>query len=202
MGIVGAQREEERYMNFMYERQSRRYFLFILFFAAMVLAFCGFTGWLHGTQTKRALLEREKEYVSAMLERGISPEDAAGVIANGRVTEEGAAFLSGTGRTEETNFWWLPTIRKSTAVFLLAVLMAAVLLCGLLIGGTAVFLERRDRLYRKAEITISRFAEGNFKERLRQDETGTLYQCCQGSSSFWSPAIHPFPLPELPVTIV
>ncbi len=45
-----------------------------------------------------------------------------------------------------------------------------------MIGGTASFLEKREGLYRKAEGVISQFTEGNFKERLWQNETGTLYQ--------------------------
>ncbi len=163
-------------MNFMYERQSRRYFIFMLFFSVTVLCFGGFMGWLHGRETKRAVLEREREYVSAMLSAGLSPEEAAGVVANEKVTEEGADFLSRIGRTEKTNFWWLPAVRKSTAVFLLSAFAGAALLCGLLIGGTASFLEKREGLYRKAEGVISQFTEGNFKERLWQNETGTLYQ--------------------------
>ena len=63
--MPGALRNENRgkKMSFMDERQSRRYFIFILFFAAGILALCGFMGWMHGREAKRAMLERERAQI-------------------------------------------------------------------------------------------------------------------------------------------
>ena len=176
--MPGALRNENRgkKMSFMDERQSRRYFIFILFFAAGILALCGFMGWMHGREAKRAMLERERALVSAMLEREIPPEVVAGVISEEKATEAGRDFLSKTGRTEDTNFWWLPQVQKTTVVFLLWAFAAGALLCGLLTGGTVYFLKERERLYQRAELVVSQFAEGNFTERLWQNETGMLYR--------------------------
>ncbi len=163
-------------MSFMDERQSRRYFIFILFFAAGILALSGFMGWTHGREVKQVMLERECAIVSAMLAREIPPEVVVGVVADGKVTKEGADFLRKTGRTEDTNFWWLPQVQKTTVVFLLWAFAAGTLLCILLTGGTIYFLKGRERLYERAELVVSQFAEGNFTERLWQNETGMLYQ--------------------------
>ena len=43
-------------------------------------------------------------------------------------------------------------------------------------GGTVYFLKERERLYQRAELVVSQFAEGNFTERLWQNETGMLYR--------------------------
>lgn len=169
-------RNRGKNMSFMNEKQSRRYFIFILFFAAGILAFSGFMGWMHGKEVKRAMLTRERVIVSELLAREIPPELIADVIAGGKVTEAGTDFLRKTGRTEDTNFWWLPQVRKTTVVFLLWAFAAGTVFCGLLTGRTAYFLKEREQLYQKAELIVSQFAEGNFKERLRQNETGMLYQ--------------------------
>ena len=163
-------------MNFMLERKSRSYFIFILLFLAGALLFGGFLGWFHGRETKRAVMRREQAYVSALMTLKASPEDIAFVVSNEVVTEEGKDFLSKTGRTENTNLWWLPVVQKTTAIFLLIVFGGMILLGGILVGTTTHFLEEREKLYRGAERMISRFAEGDFKERLWRNETGALYQ--------------------------
>ncbi|MCM1135230.1 MAG: HAMP domain-containing histidine kinase [Clostridium sp.] len=163
-------------MSFIYERRSRHYFVFTLIFSAGLLLAGMALGWLHGQETKGAVLKREQAFVSALLEREIPAEAIAAVIKSETVTEEGISFLNRTGRTEKTNIWWLPVIQKSTAVFLWAAFAAALLGGGLLLFATVYFLEKREEVYQKAVFTVEQFAEGNFGRRLQKNETGTLYQ--------------------------
>lgn len=163
-------------MNFIQERKTRNYFIFILLFSAGSLLLGIFLGWFHGQETKRAMIKREQAYVSALLSMETPPEAVAFVVSNEEVTQEGRAFLEKTGRTEKTNLWWLPVVQKTTAVFLLVASAGIVVLCGVLVGVSFSFLKEREKLYQEAEHKISQFAEGNFKERLQQNETGALYQ--------------------------
>lgn len=163
-------------MDFVWERRSRNYFAFILVFAFALILFGIFLGWLYGREAKHVMLEREQAIVCALFARDVPADVVADALRNETVTEEGVIFLRKTGRTDETNIWWLPVVQKSTASFLWVVFTGAGLLSVILAAVSAGFLEEREKVYQNAILTVSGFAEGSFDKQLQKNETGTLYQ--------------------------
>lgn len=161
-------------MEFLQERQSRRYFTGLALFLVCLLLFGIYSGWLHGSETRRVLMEREKAMVSFLIEQGVPAETVAAALKNDVVTETGDIFMRQAGHTEQTAWWLLPDISRTT-VFLCIVILTGLFIFGLAVMIiTILFLRARERRYQDAEGTITQFMDGNFQKHLSGNDTGAL----------------------------
>lgn len=163
-------------MSFLYEKQSRHYFVFLAGFCALLLGLALLAVQVHAQGTKSVLLEKERTIASSLLSQDVSPEVIASAYGNAESTAEGAAFLEKIGRTEQSDPWLPGAVGENAAAFLLFTVSGALGLCAILLAGAVRFLKQREKLYREAQKIIAEFADGNFSHHLSRDQEGTLYQ--------------------------
>ena len=106
-------------MSFLQEKQSRRYFLFILF-TAVFLLFAGL--FLAGNYTvlaRQLLYNQRQTFVSALLSQKVSPEIIAAALKNSITTQDGAAFLDAAGYGSSLPAFMISELRNTALLFLL-----------------------------------------------------------------------------------
>lgn len=163
-------------MSFLYEKQSRHYFISQAGFCALLLGFMLLAAQVHAQGTKNVLLEKEKTIASSLLQQGVSPGVIASAFGSEESTAEGTAFLEKIGRTSKSDPWLLGAVRENTVAFLIFTASGGAGLCALMLAVAGCFLHRREKLYQDAQKIIAEFADGNFSHRLSCDREGALYQ--------------------------
>ena len=158
------------------DRQERGFLLFLAVFRALLLGSGILAGFWQAQEVRNALLGREAQLVSGMLESGLSEETAATILSRTEVSEEGEDLLRRTGRTQESLAWLYPEVRRAAGRTALFSFMGAGALGAVLFSGAVLFLKRREALYEQATCVLSRFAEGDFSRHLPRGGTGALYR--------------------------
>ena len=105
-------------MRFLQERQTRRFFFFLMGILVLQTGLLGFFGLLQVREFQRFLAGRELGAVSYLLEQEVPPAVVASAWNCTEVTEEGAELLRMTGHTGQAGglFWLL--LEETSAVFL------------------------------------------------------------------------------------
>lgn len=163
-------------MNFLRDRQCRRYFFFVLCAAGFFLCAAVFLSWNHLSWSAQLLLRQRETVSSYLLSRNISPDIIASALKNNTVSQSGADFLTAAGYGADMPFTADPLLFRSALLFLLLSLFIAAAAGVLLLFGTVYFLKAREHLFQRAADIIAEFSEGNFQNHLPSDETGILYQ--------------------------
>ena len=165
-------------MNLLYDKQIRRYCFFL---TGMILLLFLSGLWLVVIQTntvQAAFLEHENAIVTSLLDQGVSGEIIGAAVSSTKSSDAGSDFLAAVGRTAQTAsslFPFTAVFKRTTGEVLLA---AGVCFSTLLLVGTYLFLQSRDRLYQRAVNIIESFAEGDYSRHMPQMEEGTFYQLC------------------------
>lgn len=162
-------------MDFLQDKGSRRFFLFLsLFsFALLLSIFC--LSWFHAEETRRLLLEKEQLIASSLLDEGISPLSVARAFQNTSSSPSGEKLLLETGRTASASFRLFPSINRSFFLFLAVSSASFGLAASLLMFCAIRFFRKKEALYQTAADAVLRFSEGRFDVHLPQNESGTLF---------------------------
>lgn len=163
-------------MSFLYEKQSRHYFVFLTGFCALLLGFMLLAVQIHAQGTKNVLLEKERMIASSLLQQGVSTGVIASAFGSEKSTLEGTALLEKIGRTPKSDPWLNRAVRENAVSFLIFAAGGSLGLCAALLVAAAHFLKQREMLYQNAQKIIAEFADGNFSHRLSCDREGALYQ--------------------------
>lgn len=163
-------------MRFLQEKYSRRYFLFLICFAAALLLFIIFLSWLHGKECENLLYENEQMIVSSLIEQGIPSAKIAAALKNRIVSEESLVFLRQIGHTESVSFRLFPSINQSVFLFAKTAVGMIGIFSIVLVLSSVRFLRFLENIYRTAAGIIVQFSNGNFENHLPQNESGTLFQ--------------------------
>ncbi len=84
-------------MKFMYEKQTRRFYIFLICICALQICFLGICGIFQAGAIRRILVNRELAAASYLLEREIEPALIASAWNHTEVTEAGEKLLRPTG---------------------------------------------------------------------------------------------------------
>lgn len=154
-------------MNFLNDRQIRRYCGFLALFAALSLTLFG--GLLLGAQraANAVLLARQQAAASVLLAEGVPPLIVADALTAAGASADGIRLLDALGGAACD----LP-LRWTALPLLLAMLLFGVLLP----AGTVLFFRRRERLCLQAEDALARYLDGDFTPHLPQLQEGTLFR--------------------------
>lgn len=163
-------------MKFLYEKQTRRFFLFLAAVCVLQICILGVCGILQAQGIRRVLVERELGAASYLLEQEVAPALVAAAWNHTEATKEAAALLQMTGHTKETQSYLLLLIGQTSVPMILTLLLTGVFFAAVLLSGAVFFFRRRDRFYEDAEKIIEQYAENQFGKKLPVGETGTIYQ--------------------------
>ncbi len=163
-------------MKFLYERQTRRFFGFLVGVLMLQTGLLGLIGLLQVRELQRFLAERDLAAVSYLLKQEIPPTVVASVWNQKEITEEGIKLLHMTGHTEQTSGWFWLIFTETSALFLFCVVSAGILSAAVILGGAVLFFRCRECVYEEAKQVVSAYARNQFEKRLPVGQTGALYQ--------------------------
>ena len=163
-------------MKFLYEKQTRKFCMFLILFCVVQICFFGFCGVLKGQDIRRILITRELTASSYLLEQGVPSAVVAAAWNHTGMTEEGMRLLEMTGHTEDSGSFLILLIEQTSIPAMIILLSAGVIFSTVLLFGTFFFLRERERMYEHAEMVISQYAEDQFCVHLPEGKDGTIYQ--------------------------
>ncbi len=163
-------------MKFLYEKETRRFYGFLVTVCILQAFFLGICGIRHVQGIRHVLTERELAVASYLLEQEIPPATIASAWNHTEVTEAGIRLLEKTGHTEQTDSYLLFLTGQTSVAFLLTLFAGGILLTVVLLAGAGFFLQARERFYEKAEQVVTRYAEDRFGEHLPGGGTGAIYR--------------------------
>lgn len=163
-------------MCFLYERQNRHFYGFLILVCVLQAFFLGVCGMWHVWDIRHVLVERELSGASYLLEQEIPPAVIAAAWNHTEVTEAGRTLAAQTGHTEQTQSYLLMLAGQTAVPFLCAMFAAGMGFAAALLIGTAHFLRKRERSYEEAERIVTGYAEERFGAHLPTGETGAVYQ--------------------------
>ncbi len=160
-------------MEFCHEKASRNFFISSVFCAVLGIMFLAAVYLTVRDAAGQMSLRQAEMTVSYLLEQGIDPVTAAGAVANAEITREGEALVRKAGFSESQ---YLPAISGLQSKAVRIVVMGAAVFAILIVGGTIFFLERRERLYRRAFETVRGFLAGDYTAHLPRLSEGSMYR--------------------------
>lgn len=163
-------------MGFLYEKETRRFFIFLASVCVLqscILAACGI---LQAQDIRRILVGRELAAASYLLEQDVEPALVAAAWNHTEVTKEGEELLQMIGHTEDTQSYLLLLIEQTSIPLILVLLLAGAFFAAVLLSGAVFFFRRREQVYEDAEKIIGQYAENQFERYLPTGETGAIYQ--------------------------
>ncbi len=163
-------------MSLMRDKCIKKLLVEITFFILVLYLFDIFFGIIQKNIVQSTMINHDNAIVSSLLEQGISENIIASAMTNADTTESGEELIKKLGITNNTDTRFIPFLSnfgKKTAVvntikivFFTAFLLSAILL----------FLMRRENLYDKATEIVSNYSNGNFEDRLSENDNSSLYR--------------------------
>ena len=95
------------------DKQERLFLIFLAACCALLLALGVLGGLVQAQGVRDAVLNREAQLVSGMLEAGLSEEETAEILSGAETTDEGEALLLRAGRTRESLALLYPQARRA-----------------------------------------------------------------------------------------
>lgn len=158
------------------DRLSYYFLCFLLFLSILSLGLCVFFGFRQSETAKRLLLAHDRAVAASLLEQGVSPETIVRAISSTEESEEAERLLEKAGRTQESDVYFFPLIRRRFARETAAAAVCTVLMAGSAMGAAVFFLRKREKIYLDAQEVLKRYAEGDFSRHLPKGRPGTLYR--------------------------
>ncbi len=149
-------------MDFLHEKQARRFYTFLVVFCVVQICMLGCSGMVQAWKLRQMLVERELGAASYLLEIGIPPSQIASAWNHTEATEEGRELLEKIGHTEHTGSYLLSLAMQASGPAILLLAVEGILFSVVLLFGAGIFLGRRESIYEKAERVVAEYAEGWF----------------------------------------
>lgn len=163
-------------MKFLYEKQTRKFYLFLAVICVLQICVLGICGAFQAQDIRRILIKRELATVSYLLEQEVSPVLIASAWNHTEVTEEGKQLLETIGHTEHSQSYLLLLAEQTSISRIIALLSVGLMFAIIVLCGTGLFLQRREQMYENIEAVISDYAQNRFESHLPTGETGAIYQ--------------------------
>ena len=168
--------EGVRGLRFLYERQTRRFYVFLVTVCIVQICLLGVCGIFQAQDIRRILVDRELAAASYLLAADVSPEVVAAAWNYREVTEEGVELLNKIGHTKQTYSYLLLLTEQTSLPLILILLCVGLVFAAVILIGAARFFRHREQVYEDARKVIARYAQNQFAMHLPAGETGTIYQ--------------------------
>lgn len=165
-----------RGLRFLYERQTRRFYVFLVTACIAQICLLGVCGIFQAQDIRRILVDRELAAASYLLAADVSPEVVAAAWNHREVTEEGVELLNKIGHTKQTYSYLLLLTEQTSLPLILILLCVGLVFAAVILIGAARFFRHREQVYEDAGKVIARYAQNQFAMHLPAGETGTIYQ--------------------------
>lgn len=165
-----------RGLRFLYERQTRRFYVFLVTACIAQICLLGVCGIFQAQDIRRILVDRELAAASYLLAADVSPEVVAAAWNHREVTEEGVELLNKIGHTKQTYSYLLLLTEQTYLPLILILLCVGLVFAAVILIGAARFFRHREQVYEDAGKVIARYAQNQFAMHLPAGETGTIYQ--------------------------
>lgn len=163
-------------MRFLCERQTRRFYVFLVTVCIVQICLLGVCGIFQAQDIRRILVDRELAAASYLLAADVSPEVVAAAWNHREVTEEGVELLNKIGHTKQTYSYLLLLTEQTSLPLILILLCVGLVFAAVILIGAARFFRHREQVYEDAGKVIARYAQNQFAMHLPAGETGTIYQ--------------------------
>lgn len=163
-------------MSFFRDKQIKKYCLFIVVYALLIL---GAVVWICQSQiaaAKSMYLRHDTAIVSSLLEQGVSEETIANAISSTESAPAAAKFLDSLGIRENTMGRLLPFLSQFQSRSLMITLFIGLVLIIILFIGTSLFLGIRNRLYLQAEEIVNCYINNDYSRHLPQLGEGEIFR--------------------------
>lgn len=165
-----------RELRFLYERQTRRFYVFLVTVCIAQVCLLGICGIFQAQDIRRILVNRELAAASYLLAADVSPGVVAAAWNHREVTEEGVELLNKIGHTEQTPSYLLMLTEQTSLPLILILLCVGLAFAAVILVGAARFFWQREQIYEDAGRVIDGYAQNQFARHLPAGETGTIYQ--------------------------
>ncbi len=163
-------------LRFVYEKQTRKFYIFLAVICAIQSCALGFCGIFQAQHIRKIFVNRELAAVSYLLEKGVSPTLAASAWNHTEGTVEGAELLDMIGHTEHSQSYFLLLLEQTSVPQIVLLLSVGILFAIVLLSGAGLFFRKRENMYESAEKVIAQYADDHFEAHLPSGETGAVYQ--------------------------
>lgn len=163
-------------MKFLYEKQTRRFYLFLAAICVLQICVLGICGTFQAQDIRRILIKRELAAASYLLEQEVPPALIASAWNHTEVTEEGKQLLETIGHTEHTQSYFLLLAKQTSIPRIIGLMSAGLVFAAMVLCAAGLFLRRREQMYENIEAVIAEYAQNRFESHLPTGETGAIYQ--------------------------
>ena len=137
-------------MRFLYERQTRRFYVFLVTACIAQICLLGVCGIFQAQDIRRILVDRELAAASYLLAADVSPEVVAAAWNHREVTEEGVELLNKIGHTKQTYSYLLLLTEQTSLPLILILLCVGLVFAAVILIGAARFFRHREQVYEDA----------------------------------------------------
>lgn len=161
-------------MNFLQEKETRNFYLFLLVISGVFFSFLLFLGIFSVYSFRMTLAGREMAASSYLLEQGVSPEVIARTWNHLEVTQEGRELVEeiGHGSHAQGDLWLL--LRENFLPVFFVLIFGGILFFTTLLLKTGLFLEEREKMYQEAEKVVAGYRDRQWSH-LPGGGTGAVY---------------------------
>jgi len=161
-------------MNFLQEKKTRNFYLFLLVISGVFFSFLLFLGIFSVYSFRMTLAGREMAASSYLLEQGVSPEVIARTWNHLEVTQEGRELVEkiGHGGHAQGDLWLL--LRENFLPVFFVLIFGGILFFTALLLKTGLFLEEREKMYQEAEKVVAGYRDRQWSH-LPGGGTGAVY---------------------------
>lgn len=163
-------------MNILRDKQVRNFGIFLLLFSLLLFLSGAGLNAIQEKSIQQVFLSHDRAIATSLLEQGVSKDVIVEAITNTDTSQEGTALLANIGITEQTATRFLPLISDFQQKSGYLMLLIGGYLSILLLGGTYLFLWKREQLYLQALQVITCFTKGDFSCHMPQMKEGTIYR--------------------------
>ena len=163
-------------MSFYQDKQIKYYWLFLIFFAFLVLGAGLLFGAAQASAAKEMLISHDQAVVSSLLEQGVSRDVIATAITNTETSETGNELLAAAGIDGRTANSMLPFVSRFQRITFYELILISVFLIFLLLIGTFIFFWRRKQLYLQAGKVLTNYINGDYSCHLLENSEGAIFQ--------------------------
>lgn len=169
---------DKTHFSFIRDKSVRRYCVFLLSLSLILLTAALLFCRCMTSSAKTMLLSHDEAVAASLIDQGISENVIAQALTatNEENSHKGFALLQKIGIRPALETQFLPHLSYFQKRAIDTVLVMLFPICLLLLGGSLLFLDRRENMYRRAISTIEDYIDGCYTDRLPQTDEGTLHR--------------------------